>query len=123
MPLVLRQPGNGAVAVHDTLQAPDLRMGDDLYYGLSGRKENWVSDPSRMIVMHEPPAFWYFNYYHWHYARAATTVPNPDGQKFISPILFVDGHGQQCDFTAIIRKNMSHGLEPGKDWMWYKPLK
>ena len=30
---------------------------------------------------------------------------------------------KQFDFTAIIKKNPMRGLEPGKDWMWYKPLK
>ena len=47
-------------------------------------------------------------------------LPNP---KLVAPILFVDGHSQQCDFTAIMKKNLRRGLEPGKDWMWYKPRK
>jgi prepilin-type processing-associated H-X9-DG protein len=46
-----------------------------------------------------------------------------DPDKLISPILFVDGHVQQCDFTPIMKRNLVRGLEPGKDWMWYKPLK
>jgi len=46
-----------------------------------------------------------------------------DRDKLVAPILFVDGHSQQCDFTAIIKKNPMRGLEPGKDWIWYKPLK
>jgi hypothetical protein len=46
---------------------------DDIYM-LSGKKENYVKDPSRMILMREPPAFWYANYYHWHYARGPTTI-------------------------------------------------
>ena len=64
----------------------------------------------------------------WHGASnpgkmyTASTV-NRDPDKLISPVLFVDGHGQQCDFTAIMKKNLMHGLEPGKDWMWYKPRK
>ena len=36
-------------------------------------------------------------------------------------LLFVDGHSKQCDFTASMKRNLMHGLEPGKDWMWYKP--
>ena len=44
-----------------------------------------------------------------------------DQDKLVAPTLFVDGHSQQCDFTANIKKNPHRGLEPGKDWMWYKP--
>src|SRR5262249_31426633 len=44
---------------------------DDEYL-LSEKKENYVRDPSRMILIHEPPAFWYANYYHWHCARGPT---------------------------------------------------
>jgi hypothetical protein len=51
---------------------------------------------------------------------AATVKADPD--RLLSPILFVDGHGQQCDFTSTMRPNLMHGLEPGRDWMWYKPL-
>src|SRR5207245_9631403 len=43
-------------------------------YMLSGKKDSYIRDPTRMIVMHEPPAFWYANYYHWHYARGPTIV-------------------------------------------------
>jgi prepilin-type N-terminal cleavage/methylation domain-containing protein len=110
---------------NSTIQEPDLRGGDDIYYGLSGRKEGWVTDPSRMIVMHEPPAFWYFNYYHWHYANGATTVSNPDGQKFVSPILFVDGHTASFDFTRALTKNpdTNFPMEATKDFYWYEPKK
>src|SRR5690349_2182134 len=53
-------------------------------YQLSGKKESIIKDPTRMIVMYEPPAMWYANYYHWHYARGPTMVPDVsvDGQKF-----------------------------------------
>jgi prepilin-type N-terminal cleavage/methylation domain-containing protein len=54
---------NAALWGNDTLQPPD-----DPQYNLAGKKENWVTVPSRMVVLHEPPAFWYANYYHWHYA-------------------------------------------------------
>ena len=94
--------------------------------GLSGKKESWVPDPSRFIVLHEPPAFWYANYYHWHYARGPTTVdPNDlagDHQKFISPILFADGHSANHDFTRALKDDPVHPIEPTKDWIWYKPM-
>ena len=97
---------------------------DDIYM-LSGKKEGYVKCPSRMIVMHEPPAFWYANYYHWHYARGPTTItPSQlaaDGQKFISPILFADGHSASFDFTQALKGNPAYPLEPTKDWYWYEP--
>src|SRR5579864_6834004 len=75
-------------------------------YMLSGKKESFVSSPSRMILMYEPPAMWYANYYHWHFLRGPSTITpaqlNSDGQKFISPILFVDGHGGTFDFTRVL---------------------
>src|SRR5207244_659126 len=81
--------------------------------------ENWVTSPSRMILMHEPPAFWYANYYHWHYARGPTTVADSDltddSQRFISPILFVDGHSLSFDFTHALKDNPVYPMEPTKE--------
>jgi hypothetical protein len=64
----------------------------------------------------------------WHGASNPGEMFGPgtikgDRDKLVAPILFVDGHSQQCDFTAIIKKNPLRALEPGKDWMWYKPRK
>jgi prepilin-type N-terminal cleavage/methylation domain-containing protein len=103
-----------------TLQTPA-----DPIYNLAGKKENWVTSPSRLIFLHEPPAFWYNNYYHWHYARGSTIVASPDDQKFISPILFVDGHAGSFDFTYALTSNPNptYPLEPTKDWYWYEPEK
>jgi prepilin-type N-terminal cleavage/methylation domain-containing protein len=97
---------------------------DDIYM-LSDKKENYVRYPSRMIEVYEPPAFWFGNYYHWHYLRGpSTTTPDQlatDGQKFISPILFVDGHSGTFDFTHALKDNPNYPLEPTKDWYWYEP--
>jgi len=97
---------------------------DDIYM-LSGKKESYVKDPSRMILMHEPPAFWYGNYYHWHFARGPTTVDplvvSSDSQKFISPVLFVDGHSASFDFTRALMDSPTFPLEPTKHWYWYEP--
>ena len=64
-------------------------------------------------------------FYHWHYARGRTTVPvyklKEDRQKFISPILFVDGHACQRDFTRALTANPGFSIEPTAEWMWYKP--
>src|SRR5262245_58116180 len=113
---------NAAFWGNDTLQTPD-----DPLNNLAGKKENWVTDPARMIMLHEPPAFWYENYYHWHYARGPITItPDQladDGQKFISPILFVDGHSASHDFTHALKDDWVHPMEPTKDWYWYEPAR
>lgn len=94
---------------------------DDIYM-LSEKKETYVTAPSRMVLMHEPPAFWYWNYYHWHYARGPTTVGAPDGQPFVSPILFVDGHSASLDFAQELESNPNPNfpMEPTKDLYWYE---
>jgi len=80
-----------------------------------------------MILMHEPPAFWYDNYYHWHFARGPTTITpaqlSSDGQRFMSPIVFVDGHARSCDFTHALKDDPKYPLEPTADWYWYEPKK
>ena len=111
---------NAALWGNWTLQAPD-----DPEANLAMKKESWVPEPSRFIMVHEAPAFWYGNYYHWHYARGPTTVLpadlDADGQKFISPILFVDDHSGCFDFTHALKDDPIYPLEPTKDWIWYKP--
>jgi hypothetical protein len=98
---------------------------DDIYM-LSCKKESYVSKPSRRIMVFEPPAFWYANYYHWHYARGPTTITPDDlmsdGQKFVSPVLFVDGHSASFDFTRALKDNPNsqYPLEPTRDWYWYE---
>ena len=108
---------------------------------LAGQNSSWVPNPSLFIMVHEPPArpmdhiIWshspippYFpiplcNYYHWHYGKGPYTVRNvqSDGQKFISPILFMDGHSAKHDFTKSIKDDPAHPFEPTKEWTWYKP--
>src|SRR5262249_35774939 len=113
---------NASLWGNGTLQPPD-----DPDANLAMKKESWVPEPSRFIMMHEPPALWYDNYYHWHRARGSTTVyPSymmADGQPFISPILFVDGHSRSFDFSRALKCNPDPNfpMEPTKDWIWYKP--
>ena len=103
-------------------------VAEDPVYNLGLKKGSWAPDPSRFILMHEFAAYpWEGdNITSWHGASgrgkmytASTVKQDPD--KLIAPVLFVDGHGQQCDFTFTMKKNLMHGLEPGTDWMWYKP--
>jgi prepilin-type N-terminal cleavage/methylation domain-containing protein len=102
-------------------------IADDPNINVARKKESWVTCPARFILMHEPPAFWYNNYYHWHYARGPTTVaPNElsgDGQKFISPVLFADGHSANHDFTHALKDVPDYPIEPTKDWYWYEVKK
>jgi prepilin-type N-terminal cleavage/methylation domain-containing protein len=61
-------------------------------------------------------------------ARETWHCPADQGILNFRPTAFGTGgncyrfnHCQQCDFTAIIKKNLQRGLEPTKDWIWYKP--
>jgi prepilin-type processing-associated H-X9-DG protein len=100
-------------------------------YNLAGKKESWAPNPSIFIMVHEPPAFVYWDngsqfYFHWHYARGATTLTSSselklDNQKFVSPILFVDGHVAKHDFSKAIKDNPMYPIEPTTNWIWYKP--
>jgi len=51
------------------------------------------------------------------------TGVHSDSRKFVSPILFVDGHVANHDFTSVIRKDPDYVFEPTPDWIWYKPKK
>ena len=109
-------------------------VADDPVYNLAGKKESWPPDPARFIMVHELAA------YPWDQVGGGTALTiwhgasNPGKMftastiklgrdKLVAPVLFVDGHSRQCDFTANILKNPNRGLEPGKDWVWYKPIK
>jgi len=84
---------------NSTLQEAD--GADEIGENLSGKKESGVPDRARFIMIYESPATWWENYYHWHYARGPTTITpdqlTDDSQKFVSPILFVDGHAASHD--------------------------
>lgn len=113
---------------------------EDPHKKISEKKSSWVDDPSRYILMHEPPAASYCpsgitNYQpgpfgallvHWHYSRGRTALlvselPG-DAQKFVSPLLFVDGHAASFDFASAFRNDPEFLYEPTKDWVWYKPV-
>jgi prepilin-type N-terminal cleavage/methylation domain-containing protein len=103
---------------------------EDPLYNLGLKKESWPPQPARFIVMHEKAAYPWggTDITSWHGASASGTMFNSstlrsDPDRLISPVLFVDGHSQQCDFTAIMKANLARGLEPGRDWVWYKPLR
>jgi len=102
----------------------------DAAEGLAGKPENWVQDPSRYIVIYEPPArpwgcadqpaVWV----QWHRARGQTVFydPVPAPQQFVSPVLFVDGHVKFHNFSRALTADPYHPYEPTKDWVWYRPV-
>lgn len=104
---------------------PTRRMMEDPQFGLAGKEEAWPPSPSLYILLHEPPALrWNYSggrYFLWHFANGATTLASPKAamSKFISMILFVDGHAASHDFTRAINDS-ANMCEPTDRWIWYK---
>jgi prepilin-type N-terminal cleavage/methylation domain-containing protein len=107
--------------------------------GLAGATPSWVREPNRYIMVYEQPArpVWkivedicsehtveFRYYFHWHFGSRKSTIPANqlagDPQRFISPILFVDGHAAKHDFTDALKAEPKYPLEETKDWMWYQ---
>ena len=112
----------------------DAGLAEDPFYNLGGKKEGWPPEPSRFIVMHEVSTYPWEDgssgteVAQWHGSSHPGKMLNPaaikaDTDRLAAPILFADGHSQRCDFTAIFKNNARRALEPGKDWIWYKPRK
>ena len=111
-----------------------LGVAEDPFYNLAGKREDWPPEPSRFIMLHE---FATFPWYHdggmigvaqWHYSAHPGRMFDPktlqtDKDKLVAPILFVDGHAQQCDFTKTFQQNPLRALEPTRDCVWYKPAR
>ncbi len=107
-------------------------LAEDPVYNLAGKKDWWPPSPSRFIMLHEPAAYaWDQNgtieFTAWHGAGQPGKTFNPNTvsqcrDKFVAPVLFVDGHSRTCDFSEALRTRPGLSLEPEKDWIWYKPL-
>ncbi len=101
----------------------------DPVFGLAGKMESWPHDPSRYILMYEPPARVYAGtdgicrWYQWHrnVGGAEFTDPALVPSKFISVVLFVDGHSAVHNFTRALTANPLFPYEPTTDWIWYEP--
>ena len=97
---------------------------------MSGQSEGWVPNPTRFILLHEPPARLYGcpihgpEWYQWHFSRTPTDIHDPvyARQQFISPILFVDGHASMHNFSTSLSTDPYFPYEPTQDWIWYKPV-
>jgi prepilin-type N-terminal cleavage/methylation domain-containing protein/prepilin-type processing-associated H-X9-DG protein len=106
---------------------------------LGGQPTSWVMQPARYIMVYEQPArpVWkiignickaqnaeFRYYFHWHFSTGKTTVLQTelagDPERFISPILFADGHAAQHDFTGALKAEPMYPIEEAKNWMWYQ---
>ena len=110
---------------------------EDRVNGIGGKKASWVRNPTLYILMHEPPSRSFYPttdqkspkvcYTHWHYT-SNHSLPNTwvgdvpkDGLKFVSSVLFVDGHVSFQNFTKNIQADPYYPFEPTSQWVWYQP--
>jgi prepilin-type N-terminal cleavage/methylation domain-containing protein len=89
---------------------------------LASKPDTWVREPSKYILMYEPPAAM-GGWYQWHYNRGKTQFGDPKfaPRKFISPIAFVDGHVAVHNFSKSLTDDPLYPYEATKDWVWYQP--
>jgi prepilin-type N-terminal cleavage/methylation domain-containing protein len=100
---------------------------------LRSHNSTWIANPSLYILMFEPPATgWQMPnledsfFIHWHYVTknvetAIGEVPN-NPHRYISPILYVDGHVANRDFTRTIKADPYYSNERTADWIWYQAI-
>jgi prepilin-type N-terminal cleavage/methylation domain-containing protein len=101
----------------------------DPIYGVAGKPESWVPDPSRYIIVHEPPARPWgcpgrpVAWYQWHRNKGHSVFGDPTVAPplFLSPILFADGHSKMINFSKSLQNDPKHPYEPTSEWIWYKP--
>lgn len=96
---------------------------------IGGRTESWVTEPSRFILMYEPPARIYGcmgsgpRWYQWHFSSAGPSEfvdPRTAPARFRSPILFTDGHVKDHNFSRALTFDPLYPYEPTGDWKWYQ---
>lgn len=109
-------------------------VAEDPAYNLGLKKESWVFDTTLFIMFYDMAVYPYpngsgaFNIAQWHNTSNPgkiwdTKTIKSAPEKFVGTIGFVDGHAQLCNFSPTFKKDLTRGLSPGKDFMWYKPLK
>jgi hypothetical protein len=120
---------SGVDPVREILARTDADFG-----GAVWSQPSWLQRPIGSFGLHEKAAYPHYDHdmsitvvvMQWHEASNpghmfdAYTL-SADHNQLVAPALFVDGHSQRCDFTGPIKKNPMRGLEPTKDWIWYKP--
>jgi hypothetical protein len=67
------------------------------------------------------PGFQPTHYGRRRYLYEEGDLPGLGGDRFVSPILFVDAHVASYDFTKTLKADPQYCNEPTKDWVWYKP--
>jgi prepilin-type N-terminal cleavage/methylation domain-containing protein len=100
---------------------------------ITGKPESWVRNPTKFLLMYEPPAapqvchheFEHFRprWYQWHRQRGRTMFLDPRlaPALFYSPILFLDGHAAVYNFSRSLMTDPYHPFEETQNWMWYIP--
>jgi len=99
---------------------------------LPNRIESFVDEPSRYILVTEPPArpiaravigtvIYYWAQWHRSYGRTDFLDPTIAPRLFVSPTLFVDGHAAVHDFSEQVMRDPFYPFEATKDWVWYQP--
>jgi prepilin-type N-terminal cleavage/methylation domain-containing protein len=116
---------------------PTVMTDRDPNFGIAGKREGWIRCPARYILLHEPTALPYapnpdsnnrWMYFFWHYARGPSTVSSGSASpdltrvldRFISPVLFADGHAVKYDFTQAINLKPKYPAEEQPQWYWYE---
>jgi hypothetical protein len=96
---------------------------------IAGSSEEWVPNPSKYILIHEPPARLYAcccsgiaEWYQWHRRTQASdiTAVKAAPALFFSPVLYVDGHAKMENFSKSLQTDPYFPYEETKDWIWYK---
>ena len=97
--------------------------------GIAGKTEGWEQDPSRHLLVFEPPArpwgcvgstaVWV----QWHRARGKHWFTDPVAAppQFFSPALFPDGHAAFLNFSPSLQREPEYPYEPAREWVWYRP--
>ena len=110
-----------------TLHGGGFRFEPEDRRGLPFKGENWVARPDLYILIHEPAARIFgcgaAVWTQWHSARGRTHYHDPAyaRQRFISPVLFVDGHAAVHNFSSSLTTDPYYPYEEKKDRVWYKP--
>lgn len=100
-----------------------LKLADPTY-GLSGKVETWIEEPSRHVMLHDPPALMSLGFVQWwHYGtgKEGTSVQNLS-KKSVAPILYVEGHVAFYSLRNFYLQNMPFTAEPTAERKWYKSV-
>ena len=95
-----------------------------------GQSQSTFLQPSRMIVMSEPSARPYqcgseVEWVQWHYAQGGITAfrnPRAAPREFRSPVLYMDSHVAEQNFSNSLQEDPRFPYEATADWMWYETI-